>query len=117
MTMSQNAGAFRLMTSGTAALALLASAARAQGGVAAGSTQSARVMIVAKDTTSLKLFVIDSLAKRLNGLPVGSAEFVAANAALEAALKELPRPAGASSGYRFEITAPRAMVRATPMDV
>ena len=122
MTGSRNAGMIRPMISGiVVALALLAPltrSARAQGAV--GGAQPARVMIATKDTTSrvnrvvLITPVIDSLVKRLNGLPIGSAEFAATNAALEEAFRDMPLPPGGR--FEISVTTPRAAMR-TRVDV
>jgi S1-C subfamily serine protease len=121
MIATHTAGTFRLMTTGTvAALTLIAQGAHAQGAV--GGAQPARVMIAAtKDTAGrvnqrvvLITPVIDSLVKRLNGLPIGSAEFAATNAALQAAFRDMPLPPGGT--YEISVTAPRSAVR-TPVDV
>jgi hypothetical protein len=106
----------RLMTSGSfAALALLAAGAQAQSGASAGTMQPSRVLITTKDSTMVGRIIastplIDSLVRRVNSLPVGSAEFLAANAALEAAFRELPLPAGS---FNTVI----AMPRRSPTDV
>ena len=117
MTGLRNAGMLRLTTSGSlAALALLGSVARAQGGASAGS-QPPRVMIATKDSAGgvSRFFVttpvIDSLVRRLNALPVGSPEFIATNAALEAAFRDLPRPAG------MTLNTIVALPRRSPTDV
>jgi hypothetical protein len=79
-----------------------------------------RIMVSTKDSAGrvsrmvLITAQIDSLVKRLNGLPIGSAEFVATDAALQAALREMPLPAGGT--FEISVTTPRAAVR-TPVDV
>jgi S1-C subfamily serine protease len=113
----------RELSGTSAALALLAGGALAQG-ASAGSVQPSKVMVATKDTAGrvnrmiiLGSPLIDSLTKRLNNLPLGSAEFIEANAALEAAFRELPSPAAVGT-YRIEITAPRAaMALRSPADV
>jgi membrane-associated protease RseP (regulator of RpoE activity) len=102
--------------------ALLASGARAQ--AAAGGAQPSKLMIATKDTTGRVNRVdfvitplIDSLVRRLNVLPLGSPEFLATNRALQAAINDLPRPAGGVVGtFQVEIAGPRMAVR-TPVDV
>ena len=102
------------------AVVLLAPGARAQGaGAAAGSMQPARVQVNSKDSVRRMFIVtplIDSLVKRLNGLPFGSAEFIATQNALDAAIREIPRPAGGT--FTVQIQSGGSMVaRRLPLDV
>jgi S1-C subfamily serine protease len=120
MTGPRSAGTIRLITTGSvAALTLLAHGARAQGATA--GAQPSRVMVATKDTLGRvnRIYVItpliDSLVRRLNVLPMGSAEFAATKNALDAAINDLPRPAGATT-FQIEVAAPRMAVR-TPVDV
>jgi serine protease Do len=107
----------RLVILGLAAAGLPIQGARAQAAVAGAQ---AKVMVIAKDTSGrmnrvvLITPVIDSLVKRLNGLPIGSAEFVATNAALQEAFRDLPLPQGGT--FEISISTPRAVMR-TPVDV
>ena len=120
MTGPRSAGTIRLITTGSvAALTLLAHGARAQGATA--GAQPSRVMVATKDTLGRvnRIYVItpliDSLVRRLNVLPMGSAEFAATKNALDAAINDLPRPVGATT-FQIEVAAPRMAVR-TPVDV
>ena len=111
----------RLTFAALSAGALLASGAHAQG--AAAGAQPSKVMIATKDSAGgvRRMYVItpliDSLVRRLNVLPMGSAEFIATNNALQAAINDLPRPGGTVGGtFQVEISAPRMAVR-TAVDV
>jgi hypothetical protein len=126
MTATRNAGVIRLMGMGTAALALLAPGALAQGGGVAGQLPS-RVMVRTNDSTARaeRLIIvqmtplIDSLVQRLNTLPLGSPEFLVVDSTVQAAIRALPRPKdfnGREERFTFEITAPRAALRTSPMD-
>jgi membrane-associated protease RseP (regulator of RpoE activity) len=103
-------------------LALVAQGALAQsGGAAAGAVQPAKAMIIVRDSTGgrrgfIITPLIDSLVKRLDVVPLGSAEFVATNAALETAITAQMRPGDVSGSYHVEVVAPRA-VMGLPMDV
>jgi membrane-associated protease RseP (regulator of RpoE activity) len=114
----ESAGTIRLMILGMAAAALPAHGARAQ--ATAGSAQPTKVMVMTKDTSGrtnrvvLITPLIDSLVKRLNDLPIGSAEFNSTNAALQAAFRELPLPPGGT--FEIAVTGPRAVMR-TAVDV
>jgi S1-C subfamily serine protease len=114
----QTAGRLRLMTSGTAAaLALFGQVARAQGGVVAAGARPTQVQVATKDSAGRieRNFiivgpkpdpVIDSLIRRLDGLPVGSDEFATTNAALQAAINNLPHPV--SGSFRIALVSPRS---------
>ena len=121
MTMSFAAVTFAALGAG----ALLAPGARAQsagGGGASAGPLPTKVMVTTKDTVSGERLMIyqltpqiDSLIKRLNGLPLGSPEFFAVDSAIQAALRLQPRASG--ERIRIEFTTPRAVLRGSPMDV
>jgi hypothetical protein len=135
MNATRNAGMLRLMGSGSlAAFALLAQgaltfaplSAGAQGGAAAGAGPT-KVMVTKDTIRGDRMMIyrlttpkIDSLIRRLNDLPLGSAEFFAVDSAIQAAVRSIPRPAEFASSpdkIRIEFSTPRAVLRASPMDV
>jgi membrane-associated protease RseP (regulator of RpoE activity) len=125
MNATWHAGMIRRMGLGSvAALALFAHGARAQGGAAAGPLPSKYIIV--KDSASgemtlvLQMTRIDSLIKRRSALPMGTAEFVAVDSALQVALRSLPRPTQfTSEGGRMqiELAAPRVALRISSMDL
>ncbi len=128
MTDMRYARMFRFMGWSLLAVpSLLARDAQAQGTVATGPVTSKYIFM--KDTLGGDRTVflqitpqLDSLIKRLNSLPVGSAEFFAVDSAIQVTIRSLPWPqdlqAGAGGGQmRISVSAPRAALRTWPMDV
>src|SRR4051812_36279788 len=135
MNGSQVAGTHRLTHRGTfAVLALLSQAgvALAQGSSGAGparATPAARAGTTRVVGTSEILVLragnplIDSLSRRLNSLPVGSAEYFTTDSSLKAAIAALPRlttfGANAVAGgvYSVQGAPSRVALRMTALDV
>jgi hypothetical protein len=129
MRRTHGAGTIRLAhTASLAAVALLAPGAPALA-QQVGGAQPAKVMVTARDSSRRETEVlimrqtsarIDSLVKRLNGLALGSAEYVATEDTLRAAFRELPHPttATAATGGKYTIVAtPRATLKYTVLDI
>jgi membrane-associated protease RseP (regulator of RpoE activity) len=109
---------------GTVAIVIAVPGAQAQVAASAGSLT--RVTMTqdsanAQRTVILRLTpLLDSLIRRQQSLPVGSPEALSVDSAIQATLRDFPKPAGFDRGntlYRVEVTSPRVALRASPMDV
>lgn len=109
---------------GTVAMVIAAPGAQAQVAASAGGSLTRVTMTqdsAAARTVILRLTpLLDSLIRRQQSLPVGSPEALSVDSAIQATLRDFPKPAGfdrANTLYRFEVTSPRVALRASPMDV